>query len=69
MLMQSFDDIWAWIFHVPSTYEMLWWVMLVVVWYGFVIDRRTKIIQQQLEELAASKLASHEDDAKEDQRA
>jgi hypothetical protein len=53
--MPSFNEIWAWVFHIPSTYELLWWIMLVVVWYGFVIDRRTKIIQQQLEELAASK--------------
>jgi hypothetical protein len=53
--MPSFNEIWAWVFHVPSTYELLWWIMLVVVWYGFVIDRRTKIIQQQLDELVASK--------------
>ena len=53
--MPSFNDIWAWVFHIPSTYELLWWIMLVVVWYGFIIDRRTKVIQQQLEELAASK--------------
>ena len=58
--MSSFDEILAWAFHIPSTYEMLWWIMLVVVWYGFVIDRRTKIIQQQLETLAGSKYAARE---------
>ena len=52
--MPSFNEIWAWVIHIPSTYELLWWIMLVVVWYGFIIDRRTKIIQQQLEELAAA---------------
>lgn len=59
-MMPSFDEILAWVFHVPSTYEMLWWIMLVVVWYGFVIDRRTKIIQQQLDSLASSKPAARE---------
>jgi hypothetical protein len=40
--------IWSWIFHVPDTYEMLWWVLLCVCWFGFVIERRLKSIQQQL---------------------
>jgi hypothetical protein len=45
--------IWSWIFHVPDTYEMLWWVLLCVCWFGFVIERRLKSIQQQLAVTAA----------------
>ena len=44
--------IWTWIFHVPDTYEMLWWVLLCVCWFGFVIERRVKIIQQHLADAA-----------------
>jgi hypothetical protein len=42
------NTIWSWIFHVPDTYEMLWWVLLCVCWFGFVIERRLKSIHQQL---------------------
>jgi hypothetical protein len=38
----------SWIFHVPDTYEMLWWVLLSVCWFGFVVERRLKGIQKQL---------------------
>lgn len=40
----------SWILHVPDTYEMLWWVLLSVLWFGFVIERRLKSIQMQLKD-------------------
>ena len=42
------DTILTWILHVPDTYEMLWWVLLSVCWFGFAIERRLKGIQKQL---------------------
>jgi hypothetical protein len=32
---------------------MVWWVLLCVVWYGIIIDRRLKSIQKQLDAMAA----------------
>jgi hypothetical protein len=43
----------SWILHVPDTYEMLWWVLLSVCWFGFTNERRLKIIQAQLADPAA----------------
>ena len=44
----------TWILH-PGTYEMVWWVLICVVWYGFIIELRVKRIQQQLDELTAER--------------
>jgi hypothetical protein len=49
----SAETILSWIFHVPGTYEMLWWILLSVCWFGFVIERRLKRIQEQLSETLA----------------
>ena len=43
----------SWILHVPDTYEMLWWVLLTVCWFGFVLESRLKSIQKQLAATAA----------------
>jgi hypothetical protein len=50
--MSTFKEIVAWIFHVPSEYEMLWWVLAAVMWYGFSIERKLGALRQQLEDLA-----------------
>ena len=52
MLLQIPDisAILSWVLHVPDTYEMLWWVLLCVCWFGFVIERRLKNIQKQLDD-------------------
>ena len=42
----------SWIFHVPDTYEMLWWVLLCVCWFGFVTEYRVKKMQKQLDDMA-----------------
>jgi hypothetical protein len=52
MALPGWEAISNWIFH-PGTYEMIWWVLLCVVWYGFTIDRRLKNIQEQLDAMAA----------------
>jgi hypothetical protein len=54
MSLPGMDTISNWIFH-PGTYEMTWWVLLCVVWYGFMIERRLKIIQVQLDAIADAK--------------
>jgi len=48
----SFDTMVGWIFHVPDTYEMLWWVLICVCWFGFVTEYRIKKLQQQLDDLS-----------------
>lgn len=50
--MSTFKEIVAWIFHVPSEYEMLWWVLAAVMWYGFSIERKLGTLRQQLDDLA-----------------
>jgi len=47
----QFPDVQAilgWVLHVPDSYEMLWWILLCVCWFGYFIERRLKSIQQQL---------------------
>jgi hypothetical protein len=53
--MPGFNEIVAWIFHVPSEYELLWWVLGAVMWYGFTVDRKVKALQLQLDELVQLK--------------
>jgi hypothetical protein len=38
----------SWIWHVPDTYELLWWILIVVCWFGFVLEYRLKSIQKNL---------------------
>jgi hypothetical protein len=52
MSLPGMETISTWILH-PGTYEMVWWVLLCVVWYGIIIDRRLKSIQKQLDAMAA----------------
>jgi hypothetical protein len=52
MSLPGWEAISNWLFH-PGTYEMVWYVLLCVVWYGFTIERRLKIIQEQLDAMAA----------------
>jgi hypothetical protein len=52
MSLPGMETISTWIFH-PGTYEMVWWVLLCVVWYGFIIERRLKRIQEQLDAIVA----------------
>jgi hypothetical protein len=52
MELPGMDTISKWLFH-PGTYEMVWYVLLCVVWYGFTIERRLKNIQEQLDAKAA----------------
>jgi hypothetical protein len=54
MSLPGMETISNWIFH-PGTYEMVWYVLLCVVWYGFTIERRLKNIQEQLDAQAADK--------------
>jgi len=39
----------SWIFHVPDTYEMLWWLMICICWFGVVNEFRLKKLQKQLD--------------------
>jgi hypothetical protein len=41
----------SWIFHVPDTYEMLWWLMICICWFGIVTEFRLKKLQKQLDEM------------------
>ena len=41
----------SWIFHVPDTYEMLWWLMICICWFGIVNEFRLKKLQKQLDEM------------------
>ena len=50
--MPSFDTMVGWIFHVPDTYELLWWTLICVCWFGLVTEFRIKKLQKQLDELA-----------------
>jgi hypothetical protein len=47
----------SWIFHVPDTYEMLWWVLLSICWFGFVTEHRMKKLQKQLDDMTAKDAA------------
>jgi hypothetical protein len=49
----SFDTMVGWIFHVPDSYELLWWVLICVCWFGIVSEYRIKKLQAQLDDLAA----------------
>jgi hypothetical protein len=53
MSLPGWETISNWIFH-PGTYEMVWYVLLCVVWYGFVTERRLKKIQERLDVLTAA---------------
>lgn len=46
----GWDTMVSWIFHVPDTYELLWWVLLSVCWFGIVTEYRLKKLQRQIEE-------------------
>lgn len=48
--MPGLDTLSTWILH-PGTYEMIWYVLICVVWYGFMTERRLKNIQSQLDAL------------------
>jgi hypothetical protein len=52
MSLPGMETISKWLLH-PGTYEMVWYVLLCVVWYGFSIERRLKIIQNQLDAMGA----------------
>jgi hypothetical protein len=52
MSLPGWDVISTWIFH-PGAYEMIWYVLICVVWYGFMTERRLKNIQERLDEMAA----------------
>jgi hypothetical protein len=52
MSLPDMETISNWIFH-PGTYEMVWYVLLCVVWYGFMTERRLKNIQEQLDAMGA----------------
>jgi hypothetical protein len=54
--MPGMDTISTWILH-PGTYEMIWYVLMCVVWYGFITERRLKSIQSQLDAMTAGKPA------------
>ncbi len=54
MSLPGMDTILKWILH-PGTYEMVWYVLLCVVWYGFMTERRLKNIQEQLDDLTADR--------------
>ena len=54
MSLPGMDTILRWILH-PGTYEMVWYVLLCVVWYGFMTERRLKNIQAQLDALTADR--------------
>jgi hypothetical protein len=41
------------ILHVPDTYELAWWILGCVCWFGFIIEHRLKRIQKQLAEMTA----------------
>jgi hypothetical protein len=51
----SFDTMWGWVFHVPDTYELLWWVLICVCWFGIVQEYRIKKLQSHLDDLTAAK--------------
>ncbi len=52
MHIPDFGTMVAWIFHVPDTYEMLWWLMICICWFGIATEFRLKKLQRQLDELA-----------------
>ena len=56
--MPSFNDVVGWILHVPGEYELLWWVLGAVMWYGFITERKLKALQVQLEEFRVSQPVS-----------
>jgi hypothetical protein len=54
MSLPGLETISNWILH-PGTYEMVWYVLLCVVWYGFITERRLKNIQERLDAMTADK--------------
>jgi hypothetical protein len=52
MPLPGMETISNWLFH-PGTYEMVWYVLLCDVWYGFSVERRLKNLQEQLDALTA----------------
>jgi hypothetical protein len=50
MSLSTWDTISTWIFH-PGAYEMIWYTLICVVWYGFMTERRLKNIQERLDEM------------------
>ena len=54
----SFDTMVGWIFHVPDTYEMLWWVLICVCWFGFVTEYRIKKLQAAVGRFCREKSAA-----------
>jgi hypothetical protein len=59
MSLFDWDTISNWIFH-PGTYEMVWYVLICVVWYGFIIEYRLKKVQAQLDALTGEKATTTE---------
>lgn len=47
MTISYLDEMLTWILH-PGTYEMSWYILLTVCWFGFTIERRLKHIQKDL---------------------
>jgi hypothetical protein len=63
MSLPGWETISNWLFH-PGTYEMVWYVLLCVVWYGFMTERRLKNIQEQLDALTADRAKKEEPSAR-----
>jgi len=42
----------SWLFHIPDSYELLWWTLICVCWFGIVTEFRIKRMQKRLDELA-----------------
>jgi hypothetical protein len=51
-MIPTVDEMLSWILH-PDTYQMTWWVLLTICWFGFTIERRLKLIQRDIAILAA----------------
>ncbi len=43
-----FDTIWSWLVH-PDTYQMTWWVLICVGWFGIATELRLKRIEAKLD--------------------
>jgi hypothetical protein len=42
----------SWIFHVPDSYELLWWLLISICWFGIATEFRLKKMQKQLDGMA-----------------
>ena len=49
----DFGTMVSWVFHVPDTYELLWWVLICICWFGMVNEYRLKKLQKQLDDITA----------------